>query len=280
MIRQLHVIVHRDSAFGFSIQQNPGACPQSQALRPAHQRTRSYLLASLVEPSVTGLLQCLPKVQVPGVCFLPIPKCRVSNLQRRRTIEFILRADRVTLERGDADDDFKSRSGGIRRAIGPRQHWNVRVTLYLLELFLRNCGHKIIRIDSWPGSERKDFAGTWIDDHDGTAFRSFLKNFFRQPLDVHVDRSNEVVSRLWRSGNSLPGFVSVFVKGQIELTGFTAQLVLKRLLESFAPLTLRPKRFIILEDPCACPTRTTRISYDLASNRALRISTDVGCSKL
>src|SRR5271166_5437751 len=92
-----------------------------------------------------------------------------------------------------------------------------------------------------------------------------------------------VVTRLYpgsRSCNSLPGFVSVFVKGQIELTGFTAQLVLESLLESFAPLTLRPKRFVILEDPCACPTRTTRISNDLASNRALRISTDVGCSKL
>src|SRR5262249_30617456 len=176
-----------------------------------------------------------------------------------------------TFETCDTHEHLEGGSGGVCRAIGSRQHRDIRIALYLFKFLFRNRRNEIVRIYRRPRSECQDFAGIRIDNNDRSALGPFLKDLFSQPLQVEVNRCDEVISRFGWISYTLPGFVAILVECEVQYARLASELVIKGLFESFPPFTLRPERIVILKDTCTFTTRAASVSDDLARNRALRI---------
>ena len=152
-------------------------------------------------------------------------------------------------KRGDAHGNLERRAGRIRGAVGARKQRNLRIVLKLLERFRGDVWDEAVRVDRRPGSHGQDVAIVRIEDDQRAAFHALFQDLLAKPLQLHVERGDDIVSGLRRDADLLARLFPVRIEGDVVLALLALKLVVEGLLQPFAAFRTRPEHFVVLNRP-------------------------------
>jgi hypothetical protein len=137
-------------------------------------------------------------------------------------------------------------------------------------------GNEGVRIDRRPRRHRQDVAVVWIDHDERAALHAFLQHLLAKPLQLDIERRDDVVARLRRDGNLLARFPARRVKGDVVLSFLALELVVESLFKPLATLRARPEHFVILNRSVRRAAGAARVSDDVPGERTIRIKALIG----
>ena len=115
-----HVVVVRDISRGLRAEGNAGAASESNALGVVNDRSCTHLQTGLIEPGIARLREGLPEVESTCIDLFPVAKAVVTDCERGRAGEGLLRSDAPGFKTGKSNESFECGTGWVSRAEGAR----------------------------------------------------------------------------------------------------------------------------------------------------------------
>src|SRR5438046_1522481 len=92
---------------------------------------------------------------------------------------------------------------------------------------------------------------------------------------MEIEGGDNRMPRYWRRQDLLRSFAAILIEGDLVLTMFAGQDLIKRLFEAFSSFSFGPEHFVVIDHPVRIPPSFPAVPNDLSGSFSIGIDSDV-----